>query len=229
MTPRIRLEGQNLADLKLIRDLGEPKLRTVIAAVAQLPVAPLPPQTVQTEIAKSLRGEDGVSDILFRQVLSLHGLSRRLNLSTPQVFDGLDAALRPDQSGWTQEEFIGWQKISTVLRELFELPAVRLSAKALDLSYEHSHLLQHARIITDVRPIYDDPALRIEGCVISHKLLLRYDDLEGQHLLSLAVDDNDLDLLMGQCTRALQKAQTAKIQLDEKAGLKTLIPGKGMT
>ena len=52
-----------------------------------------------------------------------------------------------------------------------------------------------------------------------------YDDAEGEHSLSVAVDERDVDLLIKQCERALKKSKTAQAQLKEKAGLDTLIPG----
>jgi hypothetical protein len=226
MTPQIRLQKQHLADLQAIGEIGQEGLRKVVAEAAKLPVAPVHPKQLQEVIAKALVGDEAKADMLLRQVLSLHGMLRQLDLSADEVFSGLSSGLRPEESGWSNEEFENWKSASGSFRQLFELPIVRLSAKALDLSYEHSHLLQRARIITDVRPIFDHDATRIEASVISHKLMVRYDDVEGEHVLSLSVDERDVKELIKQCERALRKAQTAKAQLEDKAGVKTLVPGK---
>ena len=226
MIPQIKLQKEHLADLQVIREIGAEALSSVANKIKELPVAPAHPRHLYSVIRKALGGNEEKADVLLRQLLSLHGMLRQLELKPEGVFEGLGSALRPIESGWSDTDFKKWESVASIFKSIFELPVVRLAAKALDLSYEHSHLWQRARIITDIRPIFDDEAKQIQGTVVSHKFLLRYDDLEGEHLLSFSVDENDIESLIKQCERALRKAQTAKIQLEEKAGIKTLIPGK---
>ena len=227
MTPQIRLQKHHLADLQVVREIGPEGLRGIAAQLRKLPVEPILPKQWHRVITEFLGGDEAKAGVLVRQVLSLHGMLRQLDLSSEEVFAGLSSGLQPSESGWSGDEFERWKSVSGAFRELFDLPLVRLSAKALDLSYEHAHLLQRARIITDVRPIFDDKAIQLQGAVIAHDLLLRYDDVEGEHVLSLSLDDRDIESLRKQCERALLKAQTAKAQLEEKGLLKTLVPGKG--
>jgi hypothetical protein len=223
MTPQIRLQQQHLADWQCIRDIGEASMGRVVAEVKKLSTTPMQPKELQTVISSALEDNEPNADVLLRQLLSLHGMRRQLDLTSEEIFAGLTAGLK--DAGLDDAEFKKWQSISPTIKELFELPAVSLSAKGLDLSYQHSHLIQRTQIITDIRPIFNSDATVIQGTIISHKLLIRYDDLEGEHLLSLAVDDRDIRSLIRQCDRALKKSDVAKGQLD-KAGLITLIPGK---
>lgn len=224
MTPQLKLQKQHLDDLQCIREIGETNLKHVLSEVQKLPVAPVHPKELQSTISKALGGDEANADTLIRQLLSLHGLRRQLGLETAEVFAGLDSGLR--ESGWEMEELKKWEPASGIFKMLFDVPVVQLSAKALDLSYQHSHLLQRAQIITDIRPIYNGDATEIQGTIISHKFLLRYDDIEGEHVLSLAIDEKDIQSLIRQCGRALKKASTAKIQLGDRAKLTTLNPGE---
>jgi hypothetical protein len=224
MTPQIKLQKQHLADLQCIREMGETELFRIVTELNKLPIAPLQPKELLALISRVLNGNSTVADVLLRQLLSLHGMRRQLGLNSDEVFAGLDSGLR--DSDWNESDVKKWQSVFKSFKDLFELPIVRLSATALDLAYQHSHLLQRTQIITDVRPLFNDQATEIQGTIISHKLLVRYDDLEGEHALSLAVDDRDIEALIKQCERALKKAQTAKDQLSFKAGLTTIIPGK---
>jgi hypothetical protein len=56
--------------------------------------------------------------------------------------------------------------------------------------------------------------------------MLRYDDIEGNHVITLSLDEKDILALVKQCERALNKSKTAQDQLEGKAGIPTIIPGK---
>jgi hypothetical protein len=224
MTPQIRLQRQHFDDLQCIREIGEAGLRQVVSAVMKLSVAPIQPSELEAVIRQALGNSEANADVVLRQLLALHGMLRQLDLKPEEVFAGLNSGLH--ESDWSEADFNKWASVQGVFRELFELPVVGLSAKALDLSYQHSHLMRRAQIITDIRPLFNGDATEIQGTIISHKFLVRYDDVEGEHELSLAMDERDIELLVKQCDRALKKSQTAKVQLNDKAGLTTLIPGK---
>lgn len=225
MKPQFRLHPRQLADLQAIRGLGASALKVAIAEVKKLHPNPTRPDEIQAVLLRALKENSVGCDALLRQVLSLHGLGRQLNLSAAEIFSGLQPGLQPTESGWAEEEFKEWVAIADLVKEFFELEVIRLSAKALDLSYEHTQLLQRARILTDIRPVFNDDASEVRGTVISHSLLIRFDDPEGDHVLSLAVDEDDIQSLIRQCERALKKSKTARDRL-EKAGVQTIMPRK---
>ncbi len=226
MTPQIRLHRHQIADLQIIRDLPEDALRTAVAELKRFAPAPKRPGEIQEVLTASLDGKRLGSESLLRQLLSLHGLARQLNLSAEEVFSGISEGLNKSECGWTHEELARWNSVVTPLRDLFELQVVRLTSKALDLAYEHPELLQRARILTDIRPVFSDDAKEIRGSVVSHSLLIRYDDTEGNHTMSLAVDEDDLRSLVKQCERALTKSETAQAFLEKKAGTPAIVPGR---
>ncbi len=226
MTPQFRLEKRQLADWQLIREIEPKLLRDSIDKLRSLRPLPCPPENLTQTLTSVLVNRDAEAESLLRQLLSLHGFARSVNLTTDQVFAGLQFGLTPAQSEWTEEQFQRWVKIGPLLRELFELDVVRLSAKALDLSYQHAELLQHAQILTDVRPVFDTNAREVRGAVISHSILLRYDDTEGDHTLSLSLDEADVRALKDQCERALTKSQTLQTHLNKQPGIAVWVPGK---
>src|SRR5262249_55776961 len=95
--------------------------------------------------------------------------------------------------------------------------AVRLVSITLDLMFEHENLLQGAHVVTDIRPLFSEDATRVEGSVVSHTLRLRYVSTEGDHTISIAMDESDIHELARQCKRALLKAQTARSLMMDKA------------
>lgn len=224
MTPQMKLNRQNLQDLQCIRDIGAEKLKQVVADVGGRSVAPIHPKELQKLMDHALGGDPVAAGVLLRQLLSLHGMRRQLDLDSGDIISGITAGIRCD-SGWDESQIGQWENASEIFQELFDLPIVHLTAKALDLSYQHSHLLQSSHVITDIRPLFNKDASEIQGTTISHKLLLRYDDVEGEHGLSVALDERDLKALIRQCERALTKSRTTQTQLKKKANLETLIPG----
>jgi hypothetical protein len=57
-------------------------------------------------------------------------------------------------------------------------------------------------------------------------LRLQYDSADGEHELSLALDEEDIAKLMRQCERALKKSSAARKLMEEKAGVPTILPGQ---
>ncbi len=113
--------------------------------------------------------------------------------------------------------------------ELLLEKSVRTVSKALDLAYEYANLFQDARIVTDIRPIFndvDDEQMEIEAAVVAFTLRLHYDDRQGNHSLSVALDETDVRTLKYQCERALHKAQLAQGRMRDILGVPTIISGE---
>ncbi len=99
-------------------------------------------------------------------------------------------------------------------------------AKALDLSYEYANLLRTGRIITDLRPVFTLDATGVVGAVISHKLFIRYDNVEGMKTFTMTLDEEDVKTLKKECERALLKTETISSQLGKGLPIRTIIPGR---
>jgi hypothetical protein len=80
----------------------------------------------------------------------------------------------------------------------------------MELSYDYANILDNAKILTDIRPIYDESASGIEGAVVTQTLRIRFVSLNGNHDCSIAMDESDVFALAQQCERALQKARLAR-------------------
>jgi hypothetical protein len=155
----------------------------------------------------------------------IHGFIRQGGLTVEETLEGLRHTLKGDFS-WTDADIENWQPVAPIFGELFSLPIVHLVASSIDLSYEYSNLWQGARILTDVRPIFSKDATSIEGAVVSHTLRLYFVSSDGRHELHVAMDESDVQALVEQCERAIQKARTARDLMTDKAKVPTLISGE---
>ena len=226
MATSLRLARQQIADLKTIAGIDGDSLQRVVDHLRGLKESPLQPKQLRGEISSILPESKEAVDVIMRQMLGLHGLIGQMRLGVDEVFAGLLAGIESADPKWSSEEIAAWKDRESQVRELLSVDAVRIVAKALNLSYEYANLLRTSRIITDVRPVFSFDATAIDGAVISHKLFVRYDSVEGLKTLTMTLDEADVKTLQRECTRALEKVETIVAHLSTGTALRTIIPGR---
>ena len=228
MPARIHLHRQQIADLKAISELGPDSLRRVVKRLQALSSPLLRPAALRKEISEALDGDERAAEALLSPVLALCQLVRQRDISIEELLDGLRRGLEVTEPPWSESEQTAWASIEPVLGDLFMMPAVRTVSKSIDLAYEYANLFQGARIVTDVRPVFNDKdnasEMHIDGAVISFTLRLHHDNREGNHSLSVALDEADVKSLLQQCKRALQKAKHLQT-FNLEAGIPSIICG----
>ena len=108
------------------------------------------------------------------------------------------------------------------LRLFVAQPAVRLTARAVELSMDQPNLLTETRIFTDLRPMFCGGGLQIDGAVVLHALQLTYRNAGQVARLSLSMDETDLRRLASQCEKALNKSATMRDRICRPTGIPTL-------
>lgn len=107
------------------------------------------------------------------------------------------------------------------LSRLLAINSAAFSAKIQRLRLEYPNTFHDARILTDMRPIFDKPEGRPQGCAIVHTLKLSYHG-DGEHkAFYVVLDADDLQTLKKVLQRAETKASSLKSVL-EAAGLADL-------
>jgi len=222
MSLQLRIAKHQLMDLKRIAKLGTSKLETIQKKLDNIEKPALRPQDL-IEAIEDLAGED--TEPLVRQLLSLRGLVRQSGHSVSEVFSGVRDAI---QLNGPDIDFVwdSWLNVENEVKKLVQLQCVRLATTAIELSYDYANLLQRTKILTDIRPLYNNDADEIEGAVISYTLRLRYDNAGGENELSIAMDESDINQLVEQCRRAIKKAETARKMIDDKIEIAVDISGK---
>ncbi|WP_191496159.1 hypothetical protein [Mycobacterium simulans] len=113
----------------------------------------------------------------------------------------------------------------TGLFALLQSATVRRFAKALTLHNEYERIVTDTRILSDIRPVFDDdegdPA--IEAVIVNHTLRFSYTAGDGDHELHFALDASDLKKLKAQIERALEKDKASQA-LAETANVVVLQP-----
>ncbi len=225
MPPTIRIPTSQVPDLERILGLKKDALQRLRARLDSLKPLPLKFVELQTVFDAALESIEEEGSALVRLLLTWNQLARHREMSPNSIVDALREAVGaiPKIGSRLQES---WIEIEPEIQKLVESSPIRALAKAIDLSYDHANLFQGARIITDIRPIFNDSddQMEIDGAVISYTLRLHYDNRECEHSLSIALDEVDIRVLQQQCERAIKKAEMSKAVM-QKTETPTIISG----
>jgi hypothetical protein len=95
--------------------------------------------------------------------------------------------------------------------------SLAVTVKALALMREHQRVLCHARILTDVRPVFSNVPEQPSAAMIVHNLQIGFKNSAGENHeeFYVAIDDDDLVLLADTIERAQQKSKALKTTLEK--------------
>ena len=224
MPVQLVLRSKQLQDLAVIRDLGNSKIQAVIDKLSSIEPAPMRPYDLHRAILDILSTRD--ADILMRQLIPLYTIRRQRDLSAKDLIESLSSGISKAAPPWNEEQISRWKALEETLHKLFSLSIVWTVIKAMDLSFDYPQLLQNIKIMTDIRPIFNEEASEIQGSIITYTLRIYFDSIGGSESLSIAMDENDVKKLKKICERALNKAQTAKSFMQKADIKRTVISGE---
>jgi hypothetical protein len=220
----LTIERYQLDDFRVIAGINPESLKRAVDRLRQLDPAPIRVDKLADMLADDL-GDNQTAGAVLREAILVYGSIRQSGLNVGEVQERLREALSADPE-WSEASGVNWRAVDAQFCEFLSLPIVRLAASALDLSSEHAHLWRGARILTDIRPIFNADATDIDGAVVSHTFRLRLETSSTRQELSVAMDESDIRELARQCERALRKAQTARDLMNDRAQIPTMIAGK---
>lgn len=211
MTPRIEISESQLADLTRISQLGVSRLGTILSALSATQRPIIHSVDLLTLVKDALGTDNASAEAVCRQALAFNGLIRQANVSITEVRQSLKNAIEDIPAATENPDFASvWADCEASFFEIVNAQSVWLTAKAVSLSYDFANLYRQVRILTDIRPIFDNDGESIKAAVISYTLRLRYDNVEGDHDISIAMDEEDVRRLRDQCERAMRKAEKGK-------------------
>jgi hypothetical protein len=153
-------------------------------------------------------------------VYSLYFQRSRMDVSVDGFLEDLLDAIK--ESDNTEIRTVDAAELATLERKFKALLSARplaTRAKAHELHSDFANIFWEAKMITDIRPVWDgDVSAKPEGIVITQTLKLEYADIDGSKELYLNMSEDDIELLMAVLLRAQQK----------RATLESLTPGTWM-
>jgi len=175
---------------------------------------------LEDAVAKVTKNEQ-IRTYLVRSLFGLYGLHSTHDVPLDEIVDGV---VRSADLDLTEQEVT---QLADRLVALLSVRAVQLVAKAVDVSSAHARLFHTARVVTDMRPVFQDDVTSGPGAaIVTHSLHLSYFS-EGNDLESIfiALNSSDLDRLIGCAERAKSK-EAALLEFATQSGLE-IIEGEG--
>lgn len=124
-------------------------------------------------------------------------------------------------------KFFKDQKVRLV--QLLRCDAIRLPAKALDLTTDQSVLFYAGNIVTDIRPVFDRRRENISGAIVTQNLKLHFFEDSGrssERVVSLALDMEDIDNLISELERAKEKASACRRYVEQNGKSEVFVVGE---
>jgi hypothetical protein len=217
----VRLDKSQIDDLIAMCDLGAAGLNKIADRLEQMKPT-IKRNALNREITEAAGGGPGATAAV-RALPGLAAAIRKYNLSANDLLDSIQSGLIGQALDTTLRN---WHECRPVITRILLSPPVVLYAKARDLAFDFERVYARARILTDIRPVYDDSRNVIIGANITQTLRIDYFQPESDtKTVTIALDMLDVDQLKKCCEDALQKADVAK-QLLEQSGLDVALPGE---
>ena len=165
---------------------------------------------------------DGVKSRDIREIIeslvAMYAVRARLDIPVTEfakgVSEGIDDFEEAEELSFSDADKMRLeQRLSELLA--IERP-LGITSKANDVLIENEHSFCNARILTDVRPIFqNDLTSEISEAVVIHNLKITYHQDRQHKDFFVALDSEDIQTLKAAIERAELKDRSAKIMLDK--------------
>jgi hypothetical protein len=219
----MRVSERSAKELALLRDQPSTQIAEVLSQLSAAKKPIVSPRVMRSLFEKSLEKE--AARVLVKQLIALGHFIRHTGVQPAETVESLTLGLQSPQ--WTPADIDRWNAFAPQLQKLLETNHVAILVKAVDISYDFEHNYQEARILTDIRPIYDAPRAKIVGAMVCYRLRLSYSESNADvTTMSIAMDRKEVEKLRSACEEALEKGNAATDLITKKAELELFVGGE---
>lgn len=176
-------------------------------------------------LGRRIAAQLGLEESLVRDLLSAISRLKRFF----EIHDGSAEGLRwisdniqsRTPADWQKKHLAAWRQYATSIADVIDRISddhpIVIALKAQTLVYSHQNIFLDAKLITDIRPIFNDAASKIDELVVTHMLSVEFMDgtQQSNSVLTIAMDQDDIASLQAQCERAAIKTLTLRNQLTD--------------
>jgi hypothetical protein len=168
--------------------MEEAELQKLRETLTELPIHVKPDVVIQR--AESI-GKSDIPDLpeLIQTLLNLSITRLRMDVSLDDFVQGIAESLPVSKD---REKRAAFEK---TLKSLLSADSLLVSARAFDVQHEYEKVFRTARIISDIRAVFDTAGTAAIGAMIVHNLSVAYFE-DGHHKETVfALDEVDVALL----------------------------------
>jgi hypothetical protein len=206
MPKRISVPAGVLPQLALIAEQGDN-----LHLLNEITAAMSPTERTTGRIARAFaaRANISVGDArkLLTTIMSLNMLGGTIGASPDEIYNDVTKNLIDNDTKVVDID--KWKAAKKAIVEALS-PAhpLGLVQKTTRLRYEHQNILHRVKILTDVRPVFDETAREIQLMSIGYVLEVEYYDGTNRRQAFYALDVEDVATLKADCERAQTKTAT---------------------
>jgi hypothetical protein len=218
--PSLTIPERYREGIRVIRALSSEAADELVATLENVPPGPTP-EVLQRAAAGAIHFAErpqlpAIIRTLISLELTLYESDADLSTFAHEIVKAMSEAMETDAPIQPDET----DKLEVRFRRLLECRGLIGTAKAIRLKSDFPNTLCHAKILTDMRPVFGTgPEQGPFGAIITHTLKLDYHlGSGGRHQqFYVGLDADDLENLLRAVQRARQKASSLK-NLLQKAG-----------
>lgn len=215
------LSKSQVADLLAICRSGAVRLNQLANALEQQR-----PTVKRSEFRRAISDSLNDAQAAIAAARALPGLAtaiRKFDIRASRLFEMFQNSFE----GMTNSDRTAWHECWPIIERIVSTDFVTLYAKARDLAFDFERLYARARILTDIRPVFDDGRNVIVGTDITQTLRIDYFSSESNaNSISIAMDVADIEQLRRACEDALKKTTVARDLIEKNTPLEAALPGE---
>lgn len=218
---KLNIPAQEIPVLKKISELPDDAFEGLISAFKNIDPA-LESASVPLKKVEGITNTDAKA--IFGTVCSLQRVKSADGIPAEQLAAAISSSAQTQSPELFSSETTA--ALKSRLTSFLKLDGgVAITGKANDVMTDHQHVFCKARILSDVRPIFEENPNMLSAAVVIHNLQIGYhDNRNGTHKeFYVALDMNDLKQLKAIIERAEKKAVTLESLL-QKAEIPYLTP-----
>ena len=145
-------------------------------------------------------------------LLSLYSYRDYRQAAISDVVEGIAQAMEESRSDQLRLSPEHRPDFENLLARLLDVEPINVRVRAGALAFENEHTLQEARVLTDIRSVFEpeNPDAKPKGAVIVHTLKIGYRSDNESKEFFIALDTDDVRELIEQLERANAKAESLK-------------------
>jgi hypothetical protein len=157
-------------DLERICEIGPESIKAAVTTLASRTRPIISPNALRRALESTV-GDD-VARVLVRQLISLRLLNARRGRKIDDIVEALTLGLEKKWDKDENDKISKWLNIKSDFTDLLSSNHVLTTAKAFGLSYDFERILDSARIISDIRPVFNNDRTEIIGAIICSTIVL---------------------------------------------------------
>lgn len=222
----LRISDQSERELEKICEIPPDNLKKVIANLGAVDRPIISPKALRVAIGSTVGDDAG---ILVKHLVSLVLLYVKDNREISDIVDALRLTLSKKWGGEDDERMKKWLSIEPDFKMLMTNEHVIIAAKSFELAGDFENSLHSTRIISDIRPVFNQERTAIIGEILCSGLRLDYyNGSYDRNSISIAMSEEDIKHLSEECVKAINKIEVEKKVVKDTMNIETYVSGENI-